>query len=225
MTEFNEFDPAERKGAIQNTVVIIVVFMVVVVGLFVNKVLQPRILSPKEMVNAGAVIFSVPREISDFSLVDKNEQNFTKESLKGKWTLVFFGFTYCPDICPATLAILNEVTRNLADTQYTDSTDVLLVSLDPARDTPEVMKRYVDYFNPEFNGITGEFLVLRKLANQLNTAFRKVVTDSETGDYTIDHGGNIAIVNPDGHYAGFYKPPLDVARITLTYKSLRMSQE
>jgi protein SCO1/2 len=69
--------------------------------------------------------------------------------------------------------------------------------------------------------VTGEFLSIHRFARQLNIAFQKVVTDSETGDYTIDHGGNVALINPQGHYHGFYKPPLDVNRMVLTYKSVR----
>lgn len=212
---------SDRQNGIRNTVVGIVIFITVVLALFINRVSQERILSPKEMVANGAIMFSMPREISDLSLIDQNQQPFTKSRFADKWTLVFFGFTHCPDICPTTLALLNQVSVALAETDYAVDTQFLLVSLDPLRDTPEKMKPYVEYFNTDFIGVTGEFLSIHRFARQLNIAFQKVVTDSETGDYTIDHGGNVALINPQGHYHGFYKPPLDVNRMVLTYKSVR----
>ncbi|MDB2409270.1 SCO family protein [Pseudomonadales bacterium] len=212
---------SDRQNGIRNTVVGIVIFITVVLALFINRVSQERILSPKEMVANGAIMFSMPREISDLSLIDQNQLPFTKSRFADKWTLVFFGFTHCPDICPTTLALLNQVSVALAETDYAVDTQFLLVSLDPLRDTPEKMKPYVEYFNTDFIGVTGEFLSIHRFARQLNIAFQKVVTDSETGDYTIDHGGNVALINPQGHYHGFYKPPLDVNRMVLTYKSVR----
>ena len=154
---------------------------------------------------------------------DQNQQPFTESQFIGKWTFVFFGFTHCPDICPTTLALFNSLSDKLQDTDFFADTQFLLVSLDPARDTPEALKTYIQYFNPAFVGVTGDFLPLRKMATQLNVAFQKVVTNHETGDYTIDHGGNVALINPQGHYHGFYKPPLDANKMALTYKSVRMS--
>ncbi|MDA8694069.1 SCO family protein [Pseudomonadales bacterium] len=212
---------SDRQNGIRNTVVGIVIFITVVLALFINRVSQERILSPKEMVANGAIMFSTPREISALSLIDQNQLPFTKSRFADKWTLVFFGFTRCPDICPTSLALLNQVSDELAETDYAVDTQFLLVSLDPLRDTPEKMKPYVEYFNTDFIGVTGEFLSIHRFAKQLNIAFQKVVTDSETGDYTIDHGGNVALINPQGHYHGFYKPPLDVNRMVLTYKSVR----
>ncbi len=214
--------PAERQNGIRNTVIVIVLVITLMLGLFVNKILHPRILSPKEMVANGAVIFSVPREISPLVLADQNGAEFTEESFRNKWTFVFFGFTHCPDICPTTLALFNQLSERLASTELATDTQFLFVSLDPARDTVEKIKPYIEYFNPDFVGLTGDFLTIHRLSKQLNVAFRKVTTNSETGDYTIDHGGNIALINPNGHYSGFYKPPLDVNKIELTYQSLRL---
>lgn len=219
------FTHEDRKSGIYKTVAALLIIIVILLGLFINRVLQPRVLSPKEMVNSGAIMFQMPREISDFELLDKKGNVFHKDYLKDHWTFVFFGFTYCPDICPTTLALFNKLHGDLAETRFAEDTKFLLVSVDPARDTPEKIEQYVDYFNPEFQAITGDFVTIKKLANQLNVAFRKVVTNAETGDYTIDHGGNIALIDPDGHYHGFYKPPLDAERMFLTYRSHRMSKE
>lgn len=220
-----DFTHEDRKSGIYKTVAALLIIIVVLLALFVNRVLQPRVLSPKEMVNAGAVMFQLPREISDFDLIDKNNEAFSKENFRGKWTFVFFAFTHCPDICPTTLALFSQVSDKLAETDLSKDTQFMFVSVDPARDTPEKIKDYVGYFNPEFQALTGDFVTIKLLANQLNVAFRKVVTDHESDEYTIDHGGNVALIDPDGHYHGFYKPPLDAERMFLTYRSLRLSKD
>lgn len=223
MTNSAKFDIQERKGGIHKTVIALLLVMAFLLSMFVYKVLQPRVMSPKEMVNAGAIMFQLPREISDFQLSNKNGGEFSNQDLKGQWTLVFFGFTYCPDICPITLALFDQLNTKLSETSYADDTKFLLVSVDPARDTPEKLKEYVEYFNPNFEAVTGDFVMTKRFANQLNVAFRKVVTNQEAGDYTIDHGGNVALINPDGRYQGFYKPPLDIERMFVTYQSFRLA--
>ena len=140
--------------------------------------------------------------------------------MKGKWSLVFFGFTHCPDICPTTLSTLAKLIKNLDESVVAD-TQVVLVSVDPARDTVDVLSKYVPHFNPDFVGVTGEFIEIKRLATQLNVAFAKVVTNHERGEYTVDHGATVALINPRGDYHGFFKPPLDSARLKLTYLSIR----
>ncbi len=232
MNDEPNFTAEDRKEGIYKTVTILLLIIAVLIGLFIYRVLQPRVLSPKEMVNAGAVMFQVPREISSFQLLDKDGNGFGKQQLAGGWTFVFFGFTYCPDICPTTLALFNQLQKKIAEeSDYSGDTRFLLVSVDPARDTPEKLKQYIDYFNSDFQAITADpdsandFVTIKTLANQLNVAFRKVVTDQASGDYTIDHGGNVALINPEGHYYGFYKPPLDVERMFLTYRSVRLENK
>ena len=225
MTEHKTtFSREDRKEGIYRSVGLLLIVIATLVALFVWRVMQPRILSPKELYNAGAVIFDTPREVSAFELLDKNNAPFTEDDLVGKWTFVFFGFTNCPDICPTTVALFNQMHKRLADTQWSESTQFVLVSLDPARDTPEKMKTYVDYFNPEIEGITGDFRTLKRFANQMNIAFSKVVTDHVSGDYTIDHSGAVVLMNAQSHYQGFYKTPLDLDRMALTYQSIRMEK-
>lgn len=98
-----------------------------------------------------------------------------------------------------------------------------MVTADPARDTPEKLKIYIEHFNKDFNAITGEFLAVKRLAGDLNVAFNKVMLDN--GDYTIDHSGNLILINPHGHYHGFFKPPFELAKLKLTYQSIVSSAE
>lgn len=212
VTEMND----RQKRGITFTVVGIAVFVVVVMGLFLNKITTPRVLSPIELRVNGTFVFDQPRIFKDFALIDHHGQSFNLDNLKGKWSLVFFGFTACPDVCPATLSMMKQVKSQL-DSDIEEQVQFVLVSVDPARDTVDKLSQYMPYFDPEFIGLTGEFLEIKRLANQMNMAFVKV----PQGDtYTIDHTANIALVNPYGHYHGFIKPPLDNARIKLTLQSI-----
>ena len=207
---------SSQKRGIWFTVVGLVAIMSLFLGLFMHKLLSPRVLSSQELAANGAVAFEKPRVIKAFNLVDHNNKPFTLDQLKGKWTLLFFGFASCPDICPTTLAQLSRMMKTL-DKDILAQTQVVLVSVDPVRDTPEVLKPYVTFFNPDFLGVTGDFVTIRSLADNLNAAFNKVKLDE---DYTVDHSGNIVLINPYGHYAGFFRPPFELARLKVTYQSI-----
>lgn len=212
----NEFDTASRQRGIRNTVIILLLIVATVIGLIVHKVTKPRILNQAELHAQDAIVFDNPRRFTDFELLDANGDAFTRTQLQGKWSLIFFGFTQCPDICPLTLLDLQRLMPALPD-DIAAQTQVILVSLDPARDTPEVLKEYINAFNADFVGVTGDFLTIRRFANEVNVAFAKVVQDD---DYTVDHSGNIVLLNPMGDYHGFFKPPFEVEKLNLTYTSI-----
>lgn len=207
----------QRRGVIW-TVIAVVVFMTVVVAGFVHRIGLPRVMNDAEMKANGAYMFDTPRAIGEFALVDHRGEAFTPERLEGHWTLIFFGFTYCPDICPTTMSFLNDFVAELEGTEAED-TRVVMVSVDPARDTPGQLAQYVPYFNPDFVGVTGEFLDIHRFATALNTPFRKVPGQGE--DYQVDHSANVVLINPRGDYHGFFKAPLDLAKMKVTYRSAR----
>ncbi len=206
----------EQEKGVRRTVIGAVIFIIAVVALMVNKVTTPRMLSDEELRNNGAFVFSTPRMFTDFSLLDQHGNEFTKRNFEGKWSLVFFGFTQCPDICPTTLIDLNNLWKALPDNIRKD-TEVVLVSLDPARDSAKILKDYVEYFNPAFTGVTGDFLSIRRFANEVNVAFMKV---TQGDSYTIDHSANVVLINPRGDYHGFFKPPFSLAKLKITYGAI-----
>ena len=214
----NQATQEQQKG-IWITVVSIIVVITLFMGLFLHKVLSPRILSTEELHANGAIVFEKPRIINNFKLIDHNAEPFGVGDIQGKWTLIYFGFTHCPDICPTTLSQLNRL-FDVLDKEIVDQTQVVMVSVDPARDTAEILSKYVPYFNKDFIGITGDFVETMKLAQNLNVAFNKVVMGD---DYTVDHTGNLILVNPKGHYHGFFKPPFELARLKLTLTSIETS--
>lgn len=217
MTNANtEFNPADRKRGVRTTVALLLVIVALVLGLTVHKVLRPIPLNTEELRALDAIVFDKPRRFSDFSLVDHRNHTFTREQLQGKWSLIFFGFTHCPDICPMTLVDMVNLKAALPP-ELADNTQMLLVSLDPARDTPELLASYLQSFDSEFIGVTGEFLSIRKFANEVNVAFAKV---TQGDDYTVDHSANIVLINPMGDYHGFFKPPFDTEKLHQAYTAI-----
>ncbi len=210
--------PRQARG-VRLTVLALVVFIGVVIASFVHRIQMPRLMSPTEMKINGLHLLDTPRDIGDFKLVDHRGRPFTPAELAGRWTLLFFGYTSCPDICPTTMAFLARLMEELQGTEAED-TRVVMVTVDPARDTPQRLAGYVPHFNPAFIGVTGEFMDLHRFATALNTPFRKV-PGGDADNYLVDHSANVVLINPRGHYHGFFKPPLDLAKVKGTYRSAR----
>ncbi|MEZ5502804.1 MAG: SCO family protein [Halioglobus sp.] len=204
---------------IKLTVLCLLVLIALVVAGFVHRISLPRAMTHSEMKVNGLYLLDTPRDIGDIALIDQNGKPFNRDRLKGHWSLVFFGYTYCPDVCPTTMAFLNKFVASL-DSAEAQDTQVVMVSVDPARDTVQQLASYVPYFNPGFIGVTGEFLDIHRFATALNTPFRKV--PGEGGNYLIDHSANVVLINPRGDYHGFFKPPLDLAKMKVTYGAARV---
>src|SRR5690606_29893812 len=195
---------AARKRGIKITLIFVLAFIAVIVGSFVYTTIRPRLLTVDELRANNAVMFSQPRDIGEFALTDDNGVAFNPASLRGQWSLLFFGYTYCPDICPTTMVLLNQFYGKL-EPQLKKDTQIIMVSVDPARDDVAKLNEYVRYFNPKFRGVTGEFMALQKFATSLSIPFAKVPGGGD--HYLIDHSGSIALINPNGHYVGFFKSP------------------
>ncbi|MBT4161037.1 MAG: SCO family protein [Gammaproteobacteria bacterium] len=192
---------------IRNTLFGIAAFIAVIVGLFVASVLVPRPMSDEQVRELGYYRFENPRPISDFKMVDHTGKPVGIDSFRGTWSLIFFGFTTCPDVCPTTLSVLAEATRDLDHPPQ-----VVMVTVDPDRDTADLLRDYVPAFHPDFRGFVGSFDETVRLAEQLNVAFGKVPGElPET--YLVDHTASIVVINPEARYAGFIKAPDKVQNI------------
>lgn len=213
---------SSQKRNIVRTVIVAIVFISSLLAIFVYRLNLPVVLSDDELKKRGVFLFDKVRSFKDFSLLDANNKAFTANNLKGKWSLVFFGFTYCPDICPTTMALLNRFYAKQLDGDFGSDLQIVMVSVDPGRDTPEKLLSYVSFFNPDFVGVTGEFLELHRFATQLNIPFTKVPGGGD--NYQIEHSGNIVIINPQGHYVGFFRAPHELSKLDLAYQSIRVSR-
>ena len=213
---------AQTIPGVRYTVIIILAVVLAILLGFMNKLSKPRVLNEHELREYGAYLLTTPRKLSDFELTDHSGQSFTRENLKGKWTMIFFGFTHCPDICPTTMATLSKMYQELSEEEKTDL-QVLLVSLDPERDTPEKLAQYVPYFHQDFVGATSDQHRLLKLATELNIAYSKVPLSNKSGSdsYTVDHSGNIILINPYGHFHGYLRPPFEHGSMRVAFHSIR----
>ncbi len=179
----------------KNLFVAVVAGVALSVGIF----MAARLQVPAEP--RTAFVLPQAEQLPEFSLLDQHSAAFTAASLRGQWDLVFFGFTFCPDICPATLQKLAGVNRELEARGVTPPR-IILVSVDPERDTPELLGRYVDYFRAGIVGVTGELEDIRALTKALYIYFEKVPLDGD--NYTVDHSPAVLVINPEGQYhAGF----------------------
>ncbi|MCG4452952.1 SCO family protein [Pseudomonas sp. MMS21-TM103] len=195
----------------QITVFVLVAIVALVLGLTVNKVLSNKGLAdPTALLDAGIVLLPQSRTLPELSFVDQDGQTFDVDQLENKWSLLFFGYTFCPDICPATLAQLRQLQGQLPE-QTRANLRVILVSVDPNRDTPEQLKKYLDYFDAGFIGLTAEEAILQKFANALSIPY--IPADTSKENYTVDHSGNLVIIGPDGTQRGFIRAPLNNAKL------------
>lgn len=152
-----------------------------------------------------ARILPTARAITDFALTDMHGEPFNRARLLGRWHVVFFGFTNCPDVCPLTLATLARALEQKPELKQALGT--VFISVDPQRDAQDTLKDYVTYFDPDFLGVTGEHLQLTALTRQLGTLY---IVDPESAggnQYTVDHGASLIIMNPAGAMVGDIPPP------------------
>ncbi len=184
-----------------------IVLIGIVLSMLVYKMSRVPVLDEEQLREIGVVVLPKPRELPEFSLSDHKGQPFSADEFVGRWNFVFFGFTHCPDICPTSMSVLAQAHRQLTEAfpKQTAEFRGMLVSVDPDRDDVATMAQYVTAFSPEFVGLTGSREDVAKLATAVNVAFGKV-PDGQ-GGYTVDHSGNIVIINPYGHYHGFIKMP------------------
>ena len=188
------------------TIISCLAFMIVVLGLFVNRMSIDKDLNLEELKDLGAYIILPNRKLEGFTLLDSSEGIFNPEDFKGKWNVLFFGFTFCPDICPVTMSMLSKVELEL-DQKIANQVNFYMVTVDPNRDTPKKLKEYLSgNFSEKFIGLTGELDQIYKFATQVNAPFMPVV-DSSDSYYTIDHTGSIVLISPEAKYAGFFRLP------------------
>ena len=187
----------------KNFIIAIILGTALAAGVFV----ATRMNKPVEL--DTAFVLPLTTALPDFSLLGQSGAPVNADSFRGQWDLVFFGFTNCPDICPTTLQVLASAKRELADAGARALPRIVLVSVDPERDTPEVLGQYVDYFGEDNLGITGELEEINKLTAGLGIYFEKVAT--EDGNYSVDHSAAVLVINPDGEFSALFSAPHVVA--------------
>lgn len=170
-----------------------------------------------------------PTGLKPFMLVDQDNKPFGLDQLKEKWTFMYFGYTSCPDICPMTTDELNIVANKLAaEPDYQKDTQFTFVSVDPHRDTPELMKKFTSYFDFNLIGLVAPVKELNRLTDQLGVFHRRlIVQDRETKqkEYAVEHSSDIYLIDPQGKFVARFTSPHYGKEIEQIYVKIRKMQE
>lgn len=161
------------------------------------------------------LLWPPPKTLEGFALLDQAGAPFTPERLEGKWSLLFFGFTHCPDICPNTLRLLEK-----ASPAFPADTQVVFVSVDPERDTPETVAQYVRFFDPDFLGVTGTPDSMAAFTRSLGVLSMRTEAD-EQGNYSVDHSAALFLIDPHRRLVGIVAQPFTEESVSRLYLDIR----
>jgi protein SCO1/2 len=162
-------------------------------------------LAPQQL--QGSLLYPEPRPLPEFALTRSDGQALTRQDWQGRWRLLFFGFANCPDVCPTALATAKAARAQLREQRPDLDFAVSFVSVDPERDSPEQLGKYVAFFDPDFEASTGSPAELLALTQALGVMFIKVPNGPGPFDYSIDHSASLLIIDPQGRLAGLMRPP------------------
>ncbi len=179
----------------------IVAWAAVAIVAGVGAALYARSNAPLELQSGTAL--PDPRPIGNFSLLDQSGHPFGPSALENRWSLVFTGFTHCPDLCPSTLAFLASLRARVPG----DGLQIVFVSVDPERDTPEKVASYLAHFDRGIKGATGPPAEIERFTKALGLA--QVRNPGVGGDYTVDHSAALVLIDPEARVAGYFQPPHD----------------
>lgn len=162
-------------------------------------------------------LYPKPKLLADFELIDHNNRTFSQQQLKGKWSIIFFGFTSCADVCPTTLTALAEVADSL-DPEILNQTQFIFVSIDPEQDSVDRLAEYVPYYHADFIGLTGVDVQLENFSRSLGAVYEKIPMGES---YSMSHSNTVFIVNPEGRRKGVFSHiSIDIIDIKLIAKDL-----
>ncbi len=203
--------PINHKNSRTVLLMLLAVFTVIV-GSWLARSLnghEPQDDIPSDLKSA---LLPEPLPLTAFKLTDQHGRVFDLDRLKGKWTFMFFGYTLCPDVCPTTMTVMKNIATVLERDPRQIESQFVFVSIDPERDKPESLGGYVEYFNPDFIGITGNQAQLDVLGRQLNIEARRIEGDT-SANYLLSHTSSIMLFDPRARWYADFSPPHERASI------------
>ena len=170
-------------------------------------------------------ILSPARKIAVPALVKDDDSVFTLDDLTGHWSLLFFGYTHCPDICPTTMGVVAQA-KKIATENNHQFPQVIFISVDPERDNVDMLSEYVQYFDNDFIAVTGDEKLIKALTLQMSVVYMKMPVDNNSATasaddgYLIDHSAALLLLNPEGKLVAFLNPPHDQKTILKDIKTV-----
>ena len=217
--------PSKKKNSISQIILLISIgILSLIIGLWVSQQMLSNNNDTKVPQNLDATVLPNARALVGFNLIDHNGETFSPAQLKEQWSFLFFGFTNCPDVCPTALKVMQSVWKKLP-TKMGDigHPKLYFVSVDPDRDKPEILKQYVQFFNPEFNAVTGDLDELDKLTNQIGILYGYDEKDDDNDlEYTVNHSAQLILIDPQGRMRAVISPPHTPETISSNFQTIRI---
>lgn len=209
-----------QKKHISLTVAALLAFIAVIAGFYISQHVHL-----KRKIDASEIqgtLLEKPREINQFTLTGIDNQLFTNASLKGQWTLVFFGFTNCGYLCPTTMAELGKMYRMLEQQDIKPLPKIVMISVDPERDSLDKLEHYVKAFDPHFYGARGDDEVVKQMTREMGIAYTKIAlaNSEKAGNYDMQHSGALMLFNPQGELSAFFTTPHKADLLVKDYQRL-----
>ncbi len=169
---------------------------------------------------AHGTLLGEPRALPSFSLIDSSGRPFRNADLQRGWTLMAFGFTHCPDVCPTTLATLVAARRLLADLPVAAQPRLVLLSVDPERDTPEALQKYVTFFDPQLAGVTGPLEAVDRFTRQLGVPVLRGKPSAAGDGYDVSHTASVFVIDPRGRLVAILAAPHTPVGVATDFRSI-----
>ena len=193
----------------KRNVIFILLILFSITGLFTYFQSLPSLLEKKPSLITGKILVR-PMEIDNFELIDQNSEVFNKKSLQGSWTVLFFGYTNCPDVCPTTIYKLAEIKNGIKEGLPSASFNTVLVTLDPDRDSAERLDEYIGYFDETMLGVTGTYENIQSFTSSLSVFYQRINKDQ---GYDFNHTASIFVFDKDGSLFATMSPANTVGEL------------
>ena len=193
----------------KRNIIFILLVLFSITGIFTYFQSLPSLLEKKPSLITGKILVR-PMEIDNFELIDQNNEAFNKKSLEGGWTVLFFGYTNCPDVCPTTIYKLAEIKNGIKEDLPSANFNTVLVTLDPDRDSPERLDEYIGYFDETMLGVTGTYENIQSFTSSLSVFYQRI--NKEEG-YDFNHTASIFVFDKDGSLFATMSPANTVEEI------------
>lgn len=187
------------------------VLIAIAAGLWISELVIGASEEAQETASSGKARVGGP-----FTLINQDGETVSEETFRGKYMLIYFGFTFCPDVCPTELGVMSAALDRLGG--RAEKVQPIFITIDPERDTPEVMARYVKLFNPRLVGLTGTPEQIADVAKAYHVFYRKA-QDESSSEYTMDHSSIVFLMGPDGEYLKLFPPQTPPDKMAETIES------
>ena len=200
----------------KRNIIFILLILTGITGLFTYFQSLPSLLEKKPTLVSGKIL-ARPMEIDRFELKDQKNEVFNNKSLEGGWTVLFFGYTNCPDVCPTTIYKLAEIKNELEEDLSSSSFNTVLVTLDPDRDSTDRLKEYIGYFDESMLGVTGTYENIQSFTSSLSVFYQRI--NKEEG-YDFNHTASIFVFNKDGSLFATMSPANTIGELTQDFYTI-----